>query len=122
MIRQSIDAPLALGSDVGPGLRWSEIRGFARGRKKRMAKIIVVEKSMYIGAQHATRGVHRTVWNVSGNSLARDICERPRSRLINSFTHMYLIAREALFWAAANAEEFGAHVTLDPPHGFLNMK
>ena len=53
MICQAIDARFAFGRDIGPGFGGREIHGPARGRKKCMAKVIVVEETVHVGAQHA---------------------------------------------------------------------
>ena len=53
MIRQAVDACFALSGDVNPGFRGSEIYGPAHGRKKCMAKGIVVEEAVHVGTQHA---------------------------------------------------------------------
>jgi hypothetical protein len=53
MIRQAIDARFAFGRNISQGFGGREIHGPARGRKKCMAKVIVVEEAVHVGAQHA---------------------------------------------------------------------
>src|SRR5262245_59242937 len=97
MIRQAVDARVAFGGDMGPGFGGSEIHGPARGCKKGVAEVIVVETAVHVRAEHAARFVHRAVGNEAGNSLTPDLRKRARSRFIKSFTDMDFVAFKTSF-------------------------
>src|SRR5262249_17743233 len=97
MICQAVDARFTFGVDINPDFGGSEIRGPARGCKKCMAKIIVVEEAVHVGPQHSAGCTHSAVWSGAGNSLAHDIRKSTNSRFIKSFTHVDFVAFKMIF-------------------------
>ena len=53
LVRQTIHAALAFGGDINEFFGRSEIDGGAGGANKRVAKIVVVEETMDVGAKDA---------------------------------------------------------------------
>src|SRR6058998_503993 len=87
-----------------------------------MAKVIVVEEAVHVGAKHAARCAHGAVCNGAGNSLAHDLRKRARSRRIESFAHVDFIAFETDFRTEAKAKKLGSQAAMNTPHRLLHTK
>src|SRR5919106_2142748 len=95
MVGQTIDARLAFGADTGIFFRGSEIDRGASGSNKRMAKVVVVEKAVHVGAEDAARFTYRAVGNGFRRSPMRDSGERESSGFIKRFTDVDLVTFES---------------------------
>ena len=119
---QAIDARLAFGADESIFFRGSEIDRDASGSKKRMAKIVVVEKTMDIGADDAAGITYGAVDEGSCLSLALKVGERKRSAFIERLTDVDLVAFETNRRRRIVVKKIAPQAAVNAPHGFFGAE
>ena len=122
MVRQAIDTRLAFGADTSICSRGSEIDGGAGGSNECMAKFVVVEKAVHVGAENTTGRTHGAVGNELRPTVALDVGERMCSAFIKRFTDVDLVAFERNWRRRIVAKKIAAQKASNALHGLLLLE
>ncbi len=87
-----------------------------------MAKFVVVEKAVHVGAENTTGCTHGAVANELRLSVALDVGEEMCSGFIERFTDVDLVAFERNWRRRIVAKKIAAQKASNAPHGFLRSE